>query len=207
MRPLITLATAMLMFAALGCNKSNKTEPPPYKGRVGVGQTTTGEIRDPRVQATALVEGSDEMAQAFAKDLAQMEEVVALNARGERATILMGDINNKTDIVSSDEFEMMRSRIRNTLLQSSYVKDKVRFVERRGRVGRIAESELGPQPDGAVVEVPSYDRRTAYFLNGDFYRIGRGSTNQYYMEFHLDSVTTGTLVFSKRYEVKQVVVK
>ena len=194
---LMPLTLAVALVAGCATDKS-------YKGRVGTNQTTTYEIDDPRVQITALTEASDEVAQAFAKDLSLMEEVVAINAAGNRATVIMGDINNRTQRVGSDDFEMMRARVRNTLLQSSYVKDKVRFVERRGRIGRIGAEELGPQEDGSTYVPPSYDAKTTFTMNGDLYEVARPEARQFYMELQLVSYRSGTIVFSKRYEVKQL---
>ncbi len=165
-------------------------------GRVDPTTTTDAERGSRKVLPVALMEFSDEVPRQLAQDLADLP--IIRDTPG-RVTVLMGDLNNKTGIVSSSEFEMVRSRIRNNLLQSDYVKQKLRFVESWDRMGWLMERELG-STQGAR---PPEDASVAYALNGDFYRIERGDTNLYYMEFQLVHFETNEIVFSKRYEVKQ----
>ncbi|MCE9591116.1 MAG: penicillin-binding protein activator LpoB [Planctomycetes bacterium] len=190
--PRFVLCGALLFasFAGLGCHSN---------GREEVTRETEAEVNSRRVRPAALIEFSDQAAQRVAQEISEIPEI--RNVPG-RVTILVGDINNKTGIVSSDDFELMRSRLRNNLLQSKYVKDKLKFVERRARMSAIREREL-VGPDQGNGEPANYDAQTTFALNGDFYRLARNGTDLYYMEFQLVHFGSNEIVFSDRYEMKQ----
>lgn len=180
-----------------GCNRPPIGE---RSGRLDPYDTTGGETGSLRVLPVALTEFSDQVAQRLAQDLAHIPQI--RNAQG-RVTVLVGDIENKTGIVSSNDFEFVRSRLRNELLGSRYVTDRIKFVARRARMSRIAERERVAD-EGYYADPPDYDPSTTFALNGDFYRVRRGDTNQYYMEFQLVHFATNEIVFSDRYDSKQV---
>jgi len=200
----LSCAAALVSLAVLtvGC----QSPPPDYNdppGRVPVTTSTAAERGSNRIQPPSLIEASDEVAQNLVQDLAN---TTVIREAPDRATIILGDINNKTRIVSSDEFEMVRSRIRNTLLNSDYSREKLRWVENRARLLNIAAREGVGETPGAS-QPPAYDPETTLALNGDFYRIDRrgdkDDTNLYYMEFQLVHFATNEIVRSYRYEVKQ----
>jgi hypothetical protein len=178
---------------ATGCSSS------PGPGRVDVSATTDAELRDQRIQPVALIEFSDQVGQKLPQQMARIDAIADLPGR---ATVIMGDLNNQTGNVSSEEFELLRARVRNNLLHSPVVRDKIKFVEPRGRMIRATERELGT--DAAETAVEPYDPASTFVLNGDFYRVGRGDTNLYYMEFHLVHTGSNEIVFAPRYDIKQV---
>lgn len=169
-------------------------------GRIGTDITTDAERRDARPLLVAYMEFSDQVAQQLAQDLVNLN---LISPGGERSTVILGDIMNKTSgLVSTQEFEMVRSRIRNNLLQSQHARGHIKWVENRARMEAIAGRErVG---DHAVPAGPNnYDPKNTFALNGDMYRLNRGPVNQYYMEFMMVNFATNELVFSKRYEIKQ----
>ena len=176
---------------ALGWNAGCETA-----GRIDPSVTTDAELRSSQVLPVALVEFSDWVPQQLAKDLG---DIPLIRDTDQRVTVLMGDLNNKTSNVSSDEFELVRSRIRNSLLQSRYVRDRIKFVESNARMEYLRQNERGL----GSADSPDHDPSNSFALNGDFYRIGRGDVNQYYLEFQLVHFQTNEIVFSKRYDVKQ----
>lgn len=167
-------------------------------GRIETTATTEAELKSSQVLPVALTEFSDQVPRDLARDLA---DIPTIRDATKRVTVTMGDLNNKTTLVSSDEFELVRSRIRNSLLQSQYVRDKIRFVEDPERMRYLRHREMG---DNTALPNTQFDPATTFVLNGDFYRIGRGDTNQYYLEFQLVHFQTNEIVFSNRYDVKQV---
>lgn len=184
----VFLSTVVVaLCSTLGCETA---------GRIDPSVTTDAELRSSQVLPVALVEFSDWVPQQLVKDLV---DIPLIRDAQQRSTVLMGDLNNKTGNVSSDEFELVRSRIRNSLLQSQYVREKIKFVESNARMEYLRSKErgLGSAPS------PDHDPSTSFALNGDFYRIGRLKTNQYYLEFQLVHFQTNEIVFSKRYDVKQ----
>jgi len=198
-RPAFVLS-ALVLAGALGC----QTTPPRGNpsGRIDPSITTGAEVKDPRILPVGLMEFSDQVAEQFAQDIGELPEV---GAGGVRSTIVLGDINNKTTIVSSDEFEMVRARIRNSLLKSKYVRGKVAWVENRARLASLAAREgVGTVNNPAGPE--AYDPRNTFVINMDVFRIerGRSAVNQYYVEAQLVSFQTNEILFSERYEIKQV---
>lgn len=177
-------------------------QPPPQgknPGRVEVTNTTPADRADPQVQLTAQHEFSDKVAQQLVSDLQQVPQ---LNGQ-YRATVVFGDIVNKTTIVPTSDFEAFRTRIRAKLMQSQYVLKNIRFVENKARVDDLIHKEGG---EGARAGLnPQY----TFFLNGEMYRAERNEFNQqineYLMTYNLTSMDTGEIIWSSQpYEVKQV---
>jgi hypothetical protein len=183
------------MLVLSGCDS-----PPRGKdsGRVPVTDTTKAETKSRKPLIASLYEFSEQVPQQLAGELASIPQIRDHNGR---VVVLVGDIANKTDIVSSNEFELVRSRIRNRLLQSGFVKEKIQFVENRARMENIAARE------GVTVDLNrTYDPATTFALSGDFYRLqrGGGEVNAYYMEFQLVHFASNEIVFSNSYDVKQL---
>jgi PBP1b-binding outer membrane lipoprotein LpoB len=179
-----------------GCTR----RPEGIKGRVDPRQTTRAEMRSNQVLPAALLEFADQMPQTLAQRIATAPQV---RDTPGLITIVMGDIANKTDIVSTSEFELMVERMRSNLLASATLRERLRFVESRARLEALARRELGVTP--AELPKPVYDPATSYAMVADVFRIGRGDTNLYAMHVQLTSFATGAIVFDDRFEVKQVV--
>lgn len=199
-RSVSTVLPALLLVAGLGCQQSVPRGS--TSGRIDPSITTDAERSDARILPVGLMEFSDQVAQQLAQDLADLPE---LGGQGVRATVILGDINNKTQIVASDEFEMARSRIRNSLLSSKYVRGRISWVENRARLASLAAREgVGTVNNPAGPN--AYDPRHTFTLNMDVYRLGRGQNNQvnqYYLEAQIVSFQTNEIIFSDRYEIKQ----
>lgn len=193
-------AMALVVALSFGCQS-----PPRGKtgGRMDIGTTTDAETADARILPVSLMEFSDQTAQQIAQDLSELKEIAP---GGVRSTIILGDINNKTQIVTSDEFELVRSRIRSSLLQSKYVRGKVAWVENRDRLKQLAtREEVGTVDNPAGPS--SYDPANTFTLNMDVFRIGRGAVNQYYMEVLLVNFKSNEIILSKKTDLKQVLQK
>lgn len=201
-----SVAMAGLLIA--GC--SNIPPSGSRSGRVEVTDTTPAEANSRQVLPTALVEFSDQVAQQLVADMQQIPE---LNG-GYRATVVFGDIANNTQVVPTTDFEAFRNRIRQKLMQSRSVLANVRFVENRARMEALRRREGGgggdllqQSPGGAAAGdalVPEY----TFFLNGDMYRVTRGSQEQvnlYMLSFNLTNMQSGELIWTNSpYEIKQV---
>lgn len=169
-------------------------------GRIPVSETTPAERDAAKVLPVALIEFSDQVPQHLCQQLAGTPHIA--DTPGQ-VTVILGDLVNKTQIVPSTDFEMASQRLRNNLINSSYARDKLKFVENRARLDRLAAREGVVDQEG-MSGPPAYDPQTTYTLNGDFYRVARHDTNSYYMQFQLVHFATNEIVFSDRYEVKQI---
>jgi len=188
--------TSLMITMAIGLTAWGCASQP--TGRIEVGQTTRAERESGLIQPTALIEFSDQVPRALIQDLRSSPRLAKIDGP---IVVLMGDLNNQTGMVGTDEFEMVASRIRSNLINSSA--DQLVFLERRARVARVAEREGVVNAETGTAERADLSAATTYLLSGDFYLVNRGNTNLYYMEFMLVHTETTELVFSEKYDVKQ----
>jgi hypothetical protein len=160
--------------------------------------STPAEGNSPEILPNSLMEFSDQFPQRLVQRLAAIPEIANSS---KPVTVIMGDLNNKTQIVSSNDFEMVQHRIRANLVNSDFVSKHMIFVENRARMGALAGREGVGTP--GTSGPPPYDPETTFTLNGDFYRIARGDTSLYYMEYTLVNFKSNRLVFSDQYPSKQ----
>jgi PBP1b-binding outer membrane lipoprotein LpoB len=184
----------MLAAVVSGCSTNNPPRGTP-SGRVPVGQSTPAEARDVRVLPADYMEFSDQLAAALVMDLPTVPAFA-----GVRSTIVYGDIMNKTGNISSAEFELVRERMKNRLMQSQTFRQNFRFLISKSQLEELRAMETGPA--GAAVG-NRIDPNTTYFLNGTMFRVSRGDTSLYLMTFQLVSFTTGEIVWTKDYESKR----
>lgn len=202
-----TLLVAALALSAglVGCSRK-------YVGRVPVNDTTPGEAVSPQQLPTTLTEFSQIVPEDLLNQLPELPEVRDIDGP---VVILMGDVQNKTGMTPTTDYEYVVSGIRSRLINTRAAREKLVFVERRGRVEnqaareRVASAPV-EQPDGSVqwnggtYFVPDYDAANTFVLNMDAYRVGRNDTHLYAMEVQLVSFATNRIVFSNRYEMKQI---
>lgn len=177
-----------------GC-QSSKPAPGRSSGRVSPTTTTGAEARSPQVLPASLLEFSDQAARELARGLAD-RTIYGVSDSDVLVTIVFGDIVNKTQIVPSSDFEMARSQIRFNLLQSDLAKEKIRFIENRQRMEELRSREWGDEPG---MTVRRYDPDHTYLLNGTMYRVARGGSNLYAMNFELTNFTNGEIVFQDNF--------
>lgn len=204
--PRLMLTAALVVpFVLTGCSQK-------YVGRVPVDETTPGEARNPRQLPTTLTEFSRLVPEDL---LAQLPDLPEIRDRNGPVVILLGDVINKTGVTPTADYEYVVSGIRSRLINSRAGRDRLVFVERRNRLeNQAARERVASDPvvrDDGVIEwnggryfVPDYNAANTYVLNMDVYRVGRGDTGLYAMEVHLDSFATNRIVFSNRYEMKQI---
>lgn len=205
-RPVLTLLVCTLLLGAVGCQTNSR--------RVPVGETTRPELDDQRQLPVTLAEFRD----AAAGDILQaLPTARCIADTPERVTILMGDINNKTTVMSTTDYEYVASGIRSRLIRSQAGSNKLKFVEKRRRVENLAARErvaTPPAPKDAQSEeifwgggsyyVPDYDASKTYGLFMDVYQISRGKTSLFYIEAQLTSFATNEIFYSFTTETKQV---
>lgn len=188
-----TIALAGSMLAACA-----STPPPPRgssSGRIPGEVSTPAEVNDPRILPADYLAFADQAAQGLIIDL---PEVPAFHGTQSRVTILYGDIQNETQIISSSEFAFVREKIKNTLLRSRTFNDNFRFLISRAQLDELRRREVNTPTD------PNrFDENNTYLLNGTMFRINRGNVNQYLITFQLVNFTSGEVVWLRDYQSKQ----
>jgi hypothetical protein len=197
------LLMAGALVGVVGCQSQ-----PPYgnrAGRVEVSDATPPEMADSRPMVADLVSFSDQLAERLMRDLETTPELGPEYT--PRTTILYGDIKNETGIVSTNDFEVVRERMKNRLKQSRSFNDKFRFLTSRQRLEELQRKELG----GDLFQTDSYGRvqnprinpEDTMLLNGTMYRVARGDTSYYLMTFELVRFSDGEIVWVHDYETKR----
>lgn len=196
------LAGLMLAGLAGGCAAPPRGD---SGGRVPIGDSTRGEEGSRLVTTQELSEFRDEAAQRFAQDIMELPEF------GEfRSTIVFGDIVNKTGLVPTADFEAFRTGLRDRLINSRELRQKVRWIENRQRYEDLRAKELGNSNDllqegqkGQRNLNPEY----TYFLNAEMYRVARGgdAVQMYSLTFNLMRASDSEIVINKTYESKRIV--
>lgn len=207
-RWMMTVLMMSLLVGLAGCKGTDSR-------RVPTGETTRPELDDKRQLPVSLIEFRE---QASADILQALPTARGISDTPERVTILLGDINNKTTSMSTNDYEYVVSGVRSNLIRSQAARNKLKFVEERRRVENIAAKErvaTDPAPAAAQGEeikwgggsyyVPDYDAATTYGMLMDVYEIRRGKTGLYYIEMQLVSFATNEIVYSFQTETKQVI--
>lgn len=166
------------------------------KPRLERGEVSRHETRSPQILPTTFEEFAEQLAQDFAQDLTQIKSEQGIE---QRVTIAFGDIQNRTGIVSSSEFEIIRNSMRARLIQSPFIRREARFVESRARMNALIRTETG-QMD----EVDRIELANSWVLNMDVLRAGRDRMNLYAVYARLVDFRTGEIVFEREYQSKQV---
>ena len=175
-------------------------------GRVPIGEMTPGERRADQMPTPDLAEASDKVAMQLAHDI---DEIIELDNQGMRATVMLGDIVNKTDTMRTTDFEYMRNRIKSKLLQSRHIVENVQFVAGRQRMEALNRREYGEgredllqEGTGGGVGVQRGNPYYSYYLNAECYGVHRGGTHLFSVTFELHRVSDGAIVFNRSYERK-----
>ncbi|MCL4221591.1 MAG: hypothetical protein KJZ65_09485 [Phycisphaerales bacterium] len=174
-------------------------------GRVNPSDTTPPEAADSRPLVADFIQYSDQIASALMRDMMDSEQLAPMHA--DRTTVLYGDIKNETGIVSTNDFEVVRERTKNRLMQSRTFNNHFRFLTSRQRLEELQRTELGGdlfEKDAAGrVRNPRIHPDDTLLLNGTMYRISRGPTNYYLMTFELVRFSDGEIVWTNDYETKR----
>jgi len=187
------LLPTLLVFLAAGCQS-----PPPAghsSGRLGTGVTTPAEERSGQMYLTDLTEASDRVAESLMRDLNELaENEFKQDGNAYEVTLVYGDIVNKTRNMSTQDFEIVRERIRDTLMGSREFRRHFRIVESKARYESLRAREHGDQ--GGRELNPAF----TYFLNGNVMSSERETTKLFYLNFQLLRDSDGEIVFTKKYE-------
>jgi hypothetical protein len=175
-------------------------------GRIDPYETTRDDRRSDKINLPALMQFGDTVAERFAADLKDNDEI---ESRKTRAILELGTIVNKTRTPTQD-FEQFQVRLRNALRKSAFIRDRFRVVESGGRADVEKARTQGPGPADPLQEGPGqtgtnrYEAKDTYVLQGDFYESKRNDRSTYYLNFQLTNVQSREIVFNEDYDLAQV---
>lgn len=192
----------LLTLALGGCTSS--PDPGVTGGRMDSYRSTEADVYSNQASVPAMLEFSDQTAEALARDLTQLPEI---QQRTTRAILMLGDINNKSN-TNTNDFEMITIRTRNKIVGLRHIVDNFKVVENLDRMRNAEAREVGVPQDllqegRATTYVANYNPADIYVLNGDFYESSRGSTRRYYFAFTLSNMASREIVFREQYDLAQ----
>jgi hypothetical protein len=196
---LAALALVLAALPLLGCENSGDTG-----GRIDPYRTTSADRASNRASIPAMLEFGDNVSAQLAQQISDIDEI---HNAPTKVVLELGSIENHTATPTSD-FEQLRNRIRGQLYQSKLIRRHFLIVEGRQRMQAEQDRIVGPgsadtsQPadHGGVA---SYDPRTTYVLQGDFFEMNRIDRRQYYFEFKLTNLVTREIVFDEHFDLGQ----
>lgn len=151
-----------------------------------------------------LRQACDEVAQRLAADI---NGIVEREFRGYRVSLLLGDLENRTGDVPTQDFAYMQHRIKNQLMQSKLFRDSVRVFENRDKWERTRNKEFGDREDPDILQTGTdqtaqrVNEEYALFLSGEAYAVHRSQSHLYYVAFKLVRASSGEEVFVHDYEL------
>ncbi|QOI99771.1 MAG: hypothetical protein HRU70_04450 [Phycisphaeraceae bacterium] len=162
-------------------------------GRIPSSESTRAERRSDQVTIQNLDEFADFVAQSVVLDLKDVPEI---SQSPKRATVIFGDIVNKTGNVPTTDLEAIRRRINQRVARSDVFREKARWVAER-RAVESARAKEGPLEGSVVVDQGQtiFDPYHTYYLNFEVFRLNRGNVNDYKMSCTLMRHSDGTEVW------------
>lgn len=180
-------------------------QPPPsnaYGPRLDPATTTRGEAGQREILPVGWLEFADSASQQLVGDLSRLEEFNG----PYRVTIIFGDIINKTQVLSTAEFEQFRTNFRGALVNSKTFADKAVFRTERARMESIRDREL-TQGSSSPGLKPLNEEYT-YILQGEMYATLRSDSALYSLTFQLVNFASGEGVWQNLpYNFKQAAVR
>lgn len=176
----------------------------PQGGRVSVYEDAPGEMKSSQMPTRDLIEASDRVAEAFISDVNRLSDQ---DWDGYRVNMIMGDIQNKSGAMRTEDFELVQHRIKDTLMGSSMFRDNVKVISDKRRTDDLNRRQgVGtnddPMQEGSSRGSSSLNPEYTFFLIGDAYGSHRSDVHLYYISFTLLRAGDREEVFSKRYEMK-----
>jgi len=163
-------------------------------GRIDPYRSTAADRASSSASGPALLEFSDQVAMALARDLTSIDRI---RSSPQRVALELGDLNNRTNTPTSD-FEMIQHRIRGQLLKSKLIRDQFLILVDPQRMDREQQRLSGTEGPTA-----RYSPEQTYVLMGDFFESRRGRTRRYYFEFKLTHLASREPVFNEFYDLAQ----
>lgn len=199
----VTAAAGLLAAAALsGCTHNRDVGD--SGGRINPYASTRADEASTAASMPAMLEYSDQVAQALVRRLSDIPEIESAPAR---VIVELGAIENQTNTPRSD-FEMIQRRLRSRLINSDIAAANMKFVESVAAMDaeqrRVMGGETDPlQRDYDGGRTDRYDPSHTYVLRGAFFESGRGDTRRYFFEFNLVNLQTRSIVFNEPFDLAQ----
>lgn len=173
-------------------------------GRINPYATTRGDEVSTSASMPAMLEYSDQVAEALARRLSNIPRIAQSPTR---VIVELGAIENQTNTPRSD-YEMIQRRLRSKLINSDIASANMKFVESvqsmDAEARRVRGGETDPlQRDYGGGQTDRYDPAHTYVLRGAFFESNRGDTRRYFFEFNLTNLQDREIVFNEAFDLAQ----
>lgn len=197
------VATNVIPFIALACLVGCESR---RGGRIDIYEDSPAALGGQEMPLRDLVEAADVVAEALIADINRLSDQ---DWGGYRVNLVLGDFQNKTRKMRSDDFELMQNRIKNSLMSSRLFRDNVKVFSDLTRIEDLnSQQGIGGRGDPMQERVTEPGASAAlnpqytFHLNGDAYGAHRGPVHYYYIALTLVRASDREQVFSKDYEMK-----
>lgn len=167
------------------------------------GETKTSPNNPKRSQITIndLMNSASEIGQSMAADL---ETLVRYDFGGERVAMFLGDIDNRTGTVSTDDFDVVQREVRAELFDNRFFRENVQLRETNLRLEELnAREGVGASGDPfAEMSDAGIDPAYVFYLNGDARKIDRQDETGFFLEMTLLRASNSEIVWTERYFVQ-----
>ena len=198
----LTLSGLIAAGTLTGCTRNENVGQ--SGGRINPYASTRGDAVSTAASMPAMLEYSDQVAEALTRRLSNMPRIA--NAP-TRVIVELGAIENQTDTPRSD-FELIQRRLRSKLINSDIASANMKFVESvqamDAEARRVRGGETDPlQRDYGGGQTDRYDPANTYVLRGAFFESKRSDTRRYFFEFNMTNLQDREIVFNEAFDLAQ----
>lgn len=165
--------------------------------------TSSNNVKKEQITINDLLGSASDIGQSLAADV---ENLVRYDFGGERVVLYLGDIDNRTGTVSTNDFLLVQEEIRAEMFKNRYFRDNVQLRERGARTSQLSERERGgsggPLGGSDGFQGLDVDPDYVFFLNGDARKLERQDESGFFILMSMTRESTGEMVWQDRYFVQ-----
>jgi len=166
-------------------------------------KTTSNNVKRNTITINDLREAAAETGQSLASDLT---ELVRYDFGGERVAMFLGDIDNRTQSVSTNDFDVVQRTMRSELYNNRFFRDNIQLRETGSRTQNLSNRERQASGDPFAEEDGfeglKVDADYVFFLNGDARKLDRRDATGFFLEMTLTRESNGEIVWTNSYFVQ-----
>ncbi|MEM1185366.1 MAG: hypothetical protein AAGI53_10250 [Planctomycetota bacterium] len=166
-------------------------------------KTTSNDVKRNTITINDLREAASETGQSLASDLT---ELVRYDFGGERVAMFLGDIDNRTQSVSTNDFDVVQRTMRSELYSNRFFRDNIQLRETGPRTQSLSNRERQASGDPFAEEDGfeglKVDADYVFFLNGDARKLDRRDATGFFLEMTLTRESNGEIVWTNSYFVQ-----
>jgi hypothetical protein len=150
-----------------------------------------------------MIHFSDDTATALTKEIPNLPDIKKLDEKG---ILELGEVENHSKVIPTDEFRLMQSRIENGLMHSADITDVLFPIEDAGAMAKEWERSQGKPTEDPLQEtdakkagISRFDPSKTFVLRGKLFEADRDGKGYFYFTITLVNLESRKLIFTKDY--------